>query len=104
VVQSGWQPPLAVQTTGVACGIRYTVTVRNTTTAAAALLTGECLVKYVASTPSIVGTNPISAIGDPALAAISATPSIVAGSGISINCTGIAATTLEWGARFDYSY
>jgi len=104
VVQNGWQPPLAVQTTGVACGIRYTVTVRNTTTAAAALLTGECLVKYVASTPSIVGTNPISAIGDPALAAISATPSIVAGSGISINCTGIAATTLEWGARFDYSY
>lgn len=99
---NGWRPNFTASPT-TAAAFRYLITCINLATGDSRLITGEGMIKWITGTPTLVFASTPSNNGDVALAAVTATP-VASGNGLQFQVTGLAATSLTWRVRVDYTF
>jgi len=99
---NGWRPNFTASPT-TAAAFRYLITCINLATGDSRIITGEGMIKWITGTPTLVFASIPSVNGDVALLGVTATP-VASGNGLQFQVTGLAATSLTWRVRVDYTF
>jgi len=99
---NGWRPNFTASPT-TAAAFRYLITCVNLATGDSRIITGEGMIKWITGTPTLVFASIPSVNGDLALLGVTATP-VASGNGLQFQVTGLAATSLTWRVRVDYTF